>query len=163
MPAAGISQQKGPSSSLQQCPATCHITNASKVEWIGLWSFASSAIFTWPLANWLPLLQASQQLFARKMLPRPAAHRKSFPRVHQILKHGFFCYRNNQAYFSLAKMCWLCECFSHSVMSNSLWPHRLGPTRLLYPWDFPGKSTEGGCHCLSGEKVGRVVFTLVKK
>ena len=32
---------------------------ASKAEWIKLWGFVSSAIFTWPLANWLPLLQAS--------------------------------------------------------------------------------------------------------
>ena len=22
------------------------------------------------------------------------------------------------------------------------------PTRLLHPWDFPGKSTGVGCHCL---------------
>ena len=29
----------------------------------------SEAIFTWPLANRLPLLQASQQLFAGKMFP----------------------------------------------------------------------------------------------
>ena len=36
----------------------------------------------------------------------------------------------------------------HSVVSNSLWPHRLQPTRLLHPWDFPGKSTEVGCHGL---------------
>ena len=35
---------------------------------VGLWSFVWSTIFTWPLANWLPLLQASQQLFAGKML-----------------------------------------------------------------------------------------------
>ena len=27
-------------------------------------------------------------------------------------------------------------------------PHRLWPTRLLHPWDFPGKSTRVGCHCL---------------
>ena len=33
-------------------------------------------------------------------------------------------------------------------MSNSLQPHRLWPTRLLHPWDFPGKSTGVGCHCL---------------
>ena len=26
--------------------------------------------------------------------------------------------------------------------------HGLQPTRLLHPWDFPGKSTEVGCHCL---------------
>ena len=38
--------------------------------------------------------------------------------------------------------------WSHSVMSDSSWPHGLQPTRLLCPWDFPGKSTGVGCHCL---------------
>ena len=28
------------------------------------------------------------------------------------------------------------------------WPHGLQPTRPLRPWDFPGKSTGVGCHCL---------------
>ena len=37
---------------------------------------------------------------------------------------------------------------SHSVVSNSLRPHGLQPTRLLCPWDFPGKSTGVGCHGL---------------
>ena len=37
---------------------------------------------------------------------------------------------------------------SHSVVSDSLWPHRLQPTRLLCPWDFLGKGTGVGCHCL---------------
>ena len=31
--------------------------------------------------------------------------------------------------------------WSRSVVSNSWWPHGLQPTRLLRPWDFPGKST----------------------
>ena len=35
-----------------------------------------------------------------------------------------------------------------SVVSNSSRPHGLQPTRLLRPWDFPGKSTRVGCHCL---------------
>ena len=39
----------------------------------------------------------------------------------------------------------VCAC---SVRSNSLWPHELQPTRLLHPWDFPGKNTEVGCHFL---------------
>ena len=26
--------------------------------------------------------------------------------------------------------------------------HGLQPTRLLHPWDFPGKSIGVGCHCL---------------
>ena len=33
-------------------------------------------------------------------------------------------------------------------MSDSLRSHGLQPTRLLCPWDFPGKSTGVGCHCL---------------
>ena len=33
-------------------------------------------------------------------------------------------------------------------MSDSLWPHGLQPTRLLYPWDFLGKSTRVGCYFL---------------
>ena len=38
--------------------------------------------------------------------------------------------------------------WSRSVVSDSLWPHGVQPTRLLCPWDFPGKSTGVGCHCL---------------
>ena len=35
-----------------------------------------------------------------------------------------------------------------------LWrPHGLQPTRLLCPWDFPGKSIGVGCHCLLSSKV----------
>ena len=35
-----------------------------------------------------------------------------------------------------------------SVVSDSLWPHELSPTRLLSPWNFSGKSTGVGCHFL---------------
>ena len=35
---------------------------------------------------------------------------------------------------------------SRSVMPDSLGPYGLQPTRLLYPWDFPGKDTGVGCH-----------------
>ena len=35
--------------------------------------------------------------------------------------------------------------WSHSVVSDSVWSQRLQPTRLLYPWDFPGKSTSCCC------------------
>ena len=38
--------------------------------------------------------------------------------------------------------------WSRSVVSDSLRPHELQPTRLLCPWDFPGKSTGLGCHRL---------------
>ena len=33
-------------------------------------------------------------------------------------------------------------------MSDSSRPHGLQPTKLLHPWDFPGKSPGVGCHCL---------------
>ena len=40
--------------------------------------------------------------------------------------------------------CYLCYLFykllfGYSVVSDSLWSHVLQPTRLLCPWDFPGK------------------------
>ena len=73
-PAASIGQQKAPNSPWQ-CPTTRYTAKASKAEWIRLPSFASSAIFIWPLANWLPLLQASQQLFAGKTLPQSVGGR----------------------------------------------------------------------------------------
>ena len=38
--------------------------------------------------------------------------------------------------------------WSRSVVSDSSRPHGLQPTRLFHPWDFPGKSTGVGCHCL---------------
>ena len=43
--------------------------------------------------------------------------------------------------------------WSRSVMSDSQRPHGLQPTRLLCPWDFPGKSTGEGCHCLLREDI----------
>ena len=36
--------------------------------------------------------------------------------------------------------------FSCWMVSDSLWPHGLQPTRLLCPWDSPGKNTGVGCH-----------------
>ena len=33
-------------------------------------------------------------------------------------------------------------------MSDPQRAHGLQPTRLLHPWDFPGRSTGVGCHCL---------------
>ena len=51
---------------------------------------------------------------------------------------------------------WVAICFSNawnwkwscSVMSDSSQSHGLQPTRLLHPWDFPGRSTRVGYHCL---------------
>ena len=43
-----------------------------------------------------------------------------------------------------------CRACCHSVMSDSLWPHGLQPTRLLCPWDSPGKSGVGCRFLLQG-------------
>ena len=52
-------------------------------------------------------------------------------------------------------MPWLERKCSCSVVSNSLQPYGLYPTRILCPWNFPGKSTGVGCHCLF-RRLGRV-------
>ena len=43
--------------------------------------------------------------------------------------------------------------WSRSVMSDPQRPHGLQPTRLLRPWDFPGRRTGVGCHDGTGAKL----------
>ena len=46
-----------------------------------------------------------------------------------------------------------------SVVSNSLRPQGPYPTRLLRPWDSPGKSAAVGCHfLLQGRKMRRLIL-----
>ena len=42
----------------------------------------------------------------------------------------------------------MCACSVASVVSDSLRPYGLWPTRLLRPWTFPGKNPGVGCHFL---------------
>ena len=95
MPRTSISHQKGPNP-LWQYPATRHTENTSKVKWIGLQSFASSAIFTWPFCQLTTTSSSILTTFSGKMLPQPGGGRKCFPRVCLILKHGVLCYRSKQ-------------------------------------------------------------------
>ena len=75
-------------------------------------SFASSAVFTWPLANRLPPLEAPQQRFARKMLPQPEGGRNAFQEfteswrtdfyitgTHKLISHWQKCIECNGSYF----------------------------------------------------------------
>ena len=104
-PVANIGQQKGPNSSPRQYPTTHHTSNASKVERIRLWRFASPAIFTWLLANWLPLLQASPQHLQGKPFHN---HRRqnAFQVFTESWNMDFYTTGINK-HFSLAKMCQL--------------------------------------------------------
>ena len=46
--------------------------------------------------------------------------------------------------------------WSHLVVSDSSRSYGLQPTRLLRPWDFPGKSTGVGCHRLLRQNFSRL-------
>ena len=69
---------------------------------------------------------------------------------------GFFGDDENSATYNYsrlgAEIC-ICSsvrsfCVSCSVVFNSLQPHGLYLTRLLCPWNSPGKNTGVGCHSL---------------
>ena len=52
--------------------------------------------------------------------------------------------------------------WSRSVVSDSQLPHGLQPTRLLCPWDFPGKSTGVGAIAFSRNgAIGKHTWLLV--
>ena len=53
--------------------------------------------------------------------------------------------------------------WSHSVVSDFSRPHGLQPTRLLRPWDVPGKSTGVGCHCLLPTNSSLMSFWLLSE
>ena len=49
--------------------------------------------------------------------------------------------------------------WSCSVVSDSLQPHGLQPTRLLHPWDFPGKSTGVGHLACTNNNIQKIRTT----
>ena len=64
-----------------------------------------------------------------------------------------------------AKKQWSCCCQVASVVSVSVRPHRRQPTRLIHPWDSPGKNIGVGCHsllqCMHACQVASVVSNSV--
>ena len=56
--------------------------------------------------------------------------------------------KNKQIQLFFERFRMLNVCVSRSVMPDSLEPRGLQRTRLLCPWDFPGKDTGVGCHFL---------------
>ena len=97
--AASTGQQKGPNSPWQR-PSACHTTDTSKVDWIGLLSFASSAIFTWSLTcdhffkNLYNFLQG-------KCFHNQQNAENSFQEFIESQNNIFLCFRNKPTYFSL--------------------------------------------------------------
>ena len=67
----------------------------------------------------------------------------SFP-VQKLLR----LIRSHWFHFCFCFPCLSVCLFNHSVVSNSLWPCGLYPTRCLCPWDSPGKNTGVGRYSL---------------
>ena len=57
--------------------------------------------------------------------------------------------QSSRAFSTLGKEVKGTESVSRSIMSDSLWPHGLQSTRLLCPWNFPGKKYWIGWPCPS--------------
>ena len=89
VPTDGIGQENEPSSFPQQFWLHVNTANTSEVEWTGLQSFASSAIFTWSLADWLPLLQTSGQL-CRESASTTSIRQKMLSKCWLGPEHRFF-------------------------------------------------------------------------
>ena len=97
----------------------------------------------------------------RKFLPSP-----NLLRIFNIIGAEFF----NFFPLTLDIIIWLffLDCwYRASIMSDSERPHGWQPTRLSHPWDYPGKNTGVGCHCLlqcrkvkSENEVGQLCPTL---
>ena len=77
-----------------------------KVEKIGLWSFASSAIFTWPLANLLPLLHHLDNFLQGKCFHNQQDTENAFQDSIESWGTNFYATGINK-HFLLAKMCTL--------------------------------------------------------
>ena len=61
-----------------------------------------------------------------------------------------FCWSIVDLQYCISLRCtakWFIYVLSCSIMSNSLWPHGLQPTRLLCPWGFSRHEYESGLPC----------------
>ena len=71
---------------------------------------------------------------------------------HNMRKRGYTFFKNEREYLSKNEvLCVAAAAAAKSLQScstNSVRPHRRPPTRLLCPWDSPGKNTGVDCHFL---------------
>ena len=67
-----------------------------------------------------------------------------FKSIYLKFLESYYCSSNFYSYCC----CYCCCCCVASVVSDSVRPHGLQPTRLLRPWDSPGKNTGVSCHFL---------------
>ena len=89
-------------------------------------------------------LQRRKWLKTLQIFPSISSWETPFPYLK--LEILLLCQVSTAVFQSCVCVC-VCACVC-SAMSNSLPPHGLQPTRLLRPWDSPGKNTGVGCHFL---------------
>ena len=119
--------------------------------------YVSKALITALISLWYSSVQFSHSAVSGSATPWTAAHQASLSLGFSRQEHWSELPFPSPMHES-EKWKW-----SRSVMSDSLQPHGLQPTRLFGPWDFPGKSTGVGCHqrwfwgntvlCLMGESL----------
>ena len=90
----------------------------------------------------------------------------SCPQESDLDGSGWREWRDDHALYFFTSLLLVCTglqvVYAHLVMSHSLWPHGLEPTRLFCPWDFPGKNTGVGfAISYSGGSLGPRDQTLV--
>ena len=133
------------------CLSLCHSTeligkmesaltlSASVIELQKLRHFAEAHSHSWASSGLPAIMGTGAQAL---MVFPPGESLECLHRVSdQVLGHACSWVRALQRFNET-------ESVSHSVASNSLWTHGLLPTRLLCPWDSPGKNTGVGCHFL---------------
>ena len=141
IPGSRRSPREGNGNSLQY---SCLRNSADRVAW---WATVHGVTKSWTwLSNWAHTsCYAMLSLFSHVRLcvtPEMAAHQAP-PSLGFSRQEHWSGLQFPSPMHESEKWKW-----SLLVMSNSSWPHGLQPTRLLRPWDFPGKSTGVGCHCL---------------
>ena len=119
-------------------PCSCHYLDLGVSVHMG----TDSSCSVWGPSNLLPLLLSHFSRVRLCATPQTAAHQAppslGFSRQEHWSGLPFPSPRHKSE-----KWKW-----SRSVVSDSSQPHGLQPTRLLHPWDFPGKGTGVGCHRL---------------
>ena len=138
-PSRPLSPPSPPAFNLSQCHVFSN-ESALHIRWPKYWSFSfsispsneHSGLISFRM-DWLDLLAVQGTL-------------KSLLQHHSSKGSVLWC----SALF-MVQLISVHECESHLVMSNSLCLHGLRPTRLLCPWDSPGKNMGVGCHFLLQE------------
>ena len=107
---------------------------------IHLFPFGELSWSTWA---WTPYIESFVSFFSQTYSHFHGSHKPQALAWHKLMQlwwHLYFC---ALLFFNHLLL------FSRSVVSHSLQPHEEQPTRLLYPWNSPGKNTGMGCHASS--------------